>query len=162
MSIKYYLMLLNFRSYLFSVNTNEMLWKKSFKVYPCLKKSYFRWFGNPACGDSTGSNQIENNQGRVSARLVWGKRGEWAVWFSVCGAPSDDWANGGYIDVLFTCGECGFGSLGSWYYSKEWAWNLGAKCVMKWNARRVTLRNLILGIDSCGIANLTAYLWPSG
>ena len=28
------------------------------------------------------------------------------------GAPSDDWANGGYVDILFTSGECGFGSLG--------------------------------------------------
>ena len=24
-----------------------------------------------------------------------------------------------YVDVLFTCGECGFNSLGSWSYSKE-------------------------------------------
>ena len=32
-----------------------------------------------------------------------------------------------YVDVLFTCGECGFNSLGSWSYSKEWVWNLGAK-----------------------------------
>ena len=28
--------------------------------------------------------------------------------------------NGGYVDVLFTCGECGFCFLGSWSYSKEW------------------------------------------
>ena len=25
------------------------------------------------------------------------------MWFSVCGAPLDDWANGGYVDVLFMC-----------------------------------------------------------
>ena len=37
----------------------------------------------------------------------------------VCGAPSGDWANGGYIDVLFTCSECGFSSFGSWTYSEE-------------------------------------------
>ena len=24
-----------------------------------------------------------------------------------------------YVDVSFTYGECGFNSLGSWYYSKE-------------------------------------------
>ena len=24
-----------------------------------------------------------------------------------------DWANGGYVDVLFMCGECGFTSFGS-------------------------------------------------
>ena len=34
--------------------------------------------------------------------------------FSVCGAPLDDWANCGYVDVLFTCGECSFSSFGSW------------------------------------------------
>ena len=32
-----------------------------------------------------------------------------------------------YIDVLFTCGECGFNSLGSWSCSKEWVWDLGTK-----------------------------------
>ena len=32
-----------------------------------------------------------------------------------------------YVDVLFTCGECGFNSLGSWPYSREWVWNLGTK-----------------------------------
>ena len=47
------------------------------------------------------------------------------------GTPSDDWANGGYVDVLFTCGECGFGSLWSWSYSKELVWNLGTKSVLK-------------------------------
>ena len=35
------------------------------------------------------------------------------------GVPLDDWANGGYVDVLFMCGKCGFGSLVSWSYSKE-------------------------------------------
>ena len=47
------------------------------------------------------------------------------------GAPSEGWANGDYVDVLFTCGECGFGSLASWCYSKEWVWNLGTKSVLK-------------------------------
>ena len=76
------------------------------------KKSYFWWYGYLVCGDSTGSNQIEKDQVRVSPTSVWRKRGEGAVWFGVCGAPSNDWANGGYVDVLFTCGERGFGSLG--------------------------------------------------
>ena len=31
----------------------------------------------------------------------------------MCGEPLDDWANGGYVDVLFTCGECSFSSFGS-------------------------------------------------
>ena len=39
--------------------------------------------------------------------------------FSVCGAPLDDWVNGGYVDVLFTCDEYGFHSLGSWSCSEE-------------------------------------------
>ena len=54
---------------------------------PNYKKSYLWWFGNPACGDSTESDRIEKDQDRVSPRLVWGKRGEGAVWFSVCSAP---------------------------------------------------------------------------
>ena len=42
------------------------------------------------------------------------------------GAPLDHRANGGYVDVLFTCGESGFYSMGSWSYSKEWI-KLGTK-----------------------------------
>ena len=37
----------------------------------------------------------------------------------MCGVPLDHWANGCYVDVLFTSGECGFSSLGSLSYSKE-------------------------------------------
>ena len=48
------------------------------------------------------------------------KRGEQAVLFSACETLSDDWANGGYVDVLLLCGECGCGSLESWSYSREW------------------------------------------
>ena len=40
--------------------------------------------------------------------------------FSVRGASSYDLANGGYVDVLFTCGECGFTSLRTWSSSVEW------------------------------------------
>ena len=47
-------------------------------------------------------------------------REERRVGSGMCGASSDYWANGSYIDVLFTGGECGFGSLGSWLYSREW------------------------------------------
>ena len=35
--------------------------------------------------------------------------------------------NGGYVDALLTCGECGFGSLESWSYSIEWVWSLEQK-----------------------------------
>ena len=37
----------------------------------------------------------------------------------VWGVLLDDWAMLVYVDVLFTCGECSFNSLGSWSYSKE-------------------------------------------
>ena len=36
-----------------------------------------------------------------------------------CGAPLDDWDNGGYADFFFMCGECGFSSLESWSCSEE-------------------------------------------
>ena len=35
-----------------------------------------------------------------------------------------------YVDVSFTCSECGFNSLGSWSYSKQWVWNLRTKCML--------------------------------
>ena len=108
------------------------------------KKSYFWWYVNPACGDSTGSKWIEKDQACVSPRPVWGKRGEGAVWFSVCGAPLDDWANGGYVNVLFTCGECGFSSFVSWSFSEEYVWDWVTKgmlhCFSKWDVSRVTLQ----------------------
>ena len=34
------------------------------------------------------------------------------------------------VDVLFTCGEYGFNSLGSWSYVKEWVWNLVRKSML--------------------------------
>ena len=59
------------------------------------------------------------------------RRGEKEQCDLVCGAPLlkalDDWANAGLFDVLFSCGECGFNSLGRWSYSKEWMRNLGTK-----------------------------------
>ena len=50
---------------------------------------------------------------------LFGGKGEKGQCDLVCGAPSGDWVNGGYIDVLFTCSECGFSSFGSWTYSEE-------------------------------------------
>ena len=35
-----------------------------------------------------------------------------------------------YLDVSFTCGECGFNCLGSWSYSREWVSNLGTKSLL--------------------------------
>ena len=37
----------------------------------------------------------------------------------VYGALLDDWLMLVYVDVLFTCGECGISFLGTWSYSKE-------------------------------------------
>ena len=34
------------------------------------------------------------------------------MWFGMCEAPLDDWANGGSVDVFFTYGEYGFSSWG--------------------------------------------------
>ena len=58
------------------------------------------------------------------------KRGEKRQCDLVCGALLDDWALLVYVDVLFTCGECSFNSLGSWSYSKERAWNLQTKSML--------------------------------
>ena len=74
----------------YGIRSRRLLYKEVVEVRSVYEKSYFWKFGNPACGESTGSNQIKKDQGRVSARLIWGKRREWAVWFSVCGAPPDD------------------------------------------------------------------------
>ena len=122
------------------IRSRRLLYKEVVEVRSNYKKSYFWWFGNPTCGDSTGSKQIEKDQDRVSDRLALGKRAERAVWFSARGAPSDDWGNGGYVYVLFTCGECGFGSIRNWSYSKELVKNFRTKSVSKWNVSRVTLQ----------------------
>ena len=63
--------------------SHRLLYKEVVEVRSNNKKSYFWWFGDPACGNLTGSNQTEKGQGRVSARLAYGKREEWAVW--MCG-----------------------------------------------------------------------------
>ena len=70
------------------IRSHRLVYKEIVDVRPNYKKPYFWWFGNPACGDSTGSDRIEKYQASVSGRLNWGKRGEGVVWFSVCGAPS--------------------------------------------------------------------------
>ena len=131
------------------------------------KKSYFLWPGNPACVNSTGNNRIGKKQGHVSARLVWGTGREGALWLSAHGAPSDHWANDDYVDVLLMCGKCGLGSLGSWFYSKEWVWNLGIKTVLKWNVSRMTFQKFniryILLYDSHTyyISVAQRFAWPS-
>ena len=121
----------------------RLVYKEVVEALSNSKKSYFWWFGNPARGGSTESNRTEKDQTRAPSKPVWGKRGEGAVWFSACGLSSDDWANGHYVDVFFTCGECGFSSLGKWSCSEERVWYLVVKntlhCFREWDVRRVIL-----------------------
>ena len=76
------------------------------------------WFRNPTWGDLTGSSQIEKNWVGIPPGHVWGMGGGGVVWFSVCEAPPDDWANGGSDwdnggnDVSFRYGDYGFSSTG--------------------------------------------------
>ena len=101
---------------------------------------------NPTCGDSTGSNQIENGWVGVPSWLVWGKGGGRVVWLSVCEAPLDDWANGG--SVFFTYGEYGFSSVV--FKGQKYVTLLkGSKM-----ATELRSRNLILGINRFTIFTL--------
>ena len=70
----------------YGISSRKLLYKEMVEVRLNYKKSSFWWFGT------------EKDQGRESARLIWGKRREWEVWFSACGAPSDDWSNAGYVE----------------------------------------------------------------
>ena len=78
------------------------------------KKPYSWQYANPTCGDSIESNWIEKDQNLVPPGSVWGQWGEETVWYKVCGVPLDDCSNSGYVDNLFTCGECSFSSFESW------------------------------------------------
>ena len=82
------------------IRSHRLLYKEVVEAQSNCKKSYFWWVGNLVCVNSTGSYQIEKDQGLLSPRLVWGKEGEGAVWFGVCGAPLDDRNNGGYVFLL--------------------------------------------------------------
>ena len=83
---------------------------------------------NPTYGDSTGSNRIE--KGKVEfLRYLFGGRWRKRQCDLVCGVLLDDWAMLVYVDVLFTCGECSFNSLGSWSYRKESVGNLGTQSI---------------------------------
>ena len=74
---------------------------------------------NPACGDSTGSTRIEKDKVVYLLDLMEGRceKGQCGL---VCAMLLDDLAMLVYVDVLLTCGECSFNSLGSCSYSKEW------------------------------------------
>ena len=77
--------------------SSRLVYKEMVEALSNYKKSNFWRFGNSACGDSTESKRIEKDEGRVS--LVWGKKAEWVVWFSLYGAPLNDWVNGGYVNI---------------------------------------------------------------
>ena len=73
---------------------------------------------NPTCDDSTGSNRIE--KGKVMYLLdLFEERWKKGQCDLVCGVFLDDWAMLLYDDVLFTCDEDSFNSLGSWSDSNE-------------------------------------------
>ena len=93
-----------------------LVYKEVVEVRSNYEKSYFWWFGNPACGDSAGSNQIEKDKVVYLLDLLEGM-GKKEPCDLVCGGPADDWVNADYVDVLFA--KCGFNSFGSWSYSKE-------------------------------------------
>ena len=55
------------------IRRRSLVYKEVVEAISNYKKSYFWWFENPACGDSTGSNRIEKDQAHVSPRLAWRK-----------------------------------------------------------------------------------------
>ena len=78
--------------------SRRMLYKEVVEVRSNYKKSYLWWFGNPACGDWAGSNQIEKDKVLYLLDLFqgMGKKGHCDL---VCGAPVDDWVNWSLIQV---------------------------------------------------------------
>ena len=129
--------------------SRKLLYKEVVKVQSNCKKSYFWWLGNPTRDDLTGSNQIGKDQGGVSARLVWGKRREWEcdlvrvellqmIGLIVVMLMSISRVVSAVLVLWGVCPTIGNGYAG-------------------WHSR-----NLKLGIDSCRIAIITTYMWPSG
>ena len=69
------------------IGSRRLFCKEVFKVRSNYKESYSWWFGNPAFGDSAGSNQIEKDKVAYLLDLFEGK---WRCDL-VCGVPVDDW-----------------------------------------------------------------------
>ena len=66
------------------IRSHRLVCKDVVEARSSYKKSYFWWFGNPACGDSSGSNWIDKYQDRVSLDL-FEARGEkgLCVWCAI-------------------------------------------------------------------------------
>ena len=62
----------------------KLVYKEVVEALSDYKRFNLWWFGDLACGDPTGSNWIKNNLGRVSLGVIWRKRVELAVQFSMC------------------------------------------------------------------------------
>ena len=82
------------------------VYKEVVEVRSNYKKSSFWWFGNPACGDSTGSNWIEKNK-IVYLLDLFVRMGEKGHCYLVCRAPLNDLANAGLCWCpMHERGEC--------------------------------------------------------
>ena len=80
------------------IGRRRPVYKEVVEVLSDCKISSFWWFGNPAYGDSTGSNWIKKDK-TVYLPDLFVRMVEKRQWDLVCGAPLDDWANAG----LFWC-----------------------------------------------------------
>ena len=59
---------------------------------------------------SLGVTRLKKTELVYRLELFW--EGGWGVaWYSVCEAPLDDWANGGFVDVFLKYSEHGFSSM---------------------------------------------------
>ena len=73
------------------IDSRRLMYTEVVEVRSNCRKSYFWWFGNPTCDDSTRSNRIEKDK-VVDLFEGRGKKGQCDL---MCGAPLDDWANAG-------------------------------------------------------------------
>ena len=82
--------------------------------------------------------------GSCTSQTCLRKRGKGQC--DVCGAPLDDWADGGYVDVSFTCDECGFRSLKSWSCSEGRVWDLVTKSMLDYFREKRCQQGDTLGV----------------
>ena len=61
------------------IRGDSLVYKEVIQTLLNYKKSYFLWFWNLACGDSTRSSRTEKDQAHAPSKSVWGKRGEGSV-----------------------------------------------------------------------------------